>query len=65
MYYRNYLKYKQLVQMELSGAGIDFNAELNKNLEGFLATEKKLSRLNPFLYYSRRITDFFKGKRKL
>jgi glycosyltransferase involved in cell wall biosynthesis len=65
MYYRNYLKYKQLVQTELSGAGIDFNAELNKNLEGFLATEKKLGRLNPFLYYSRRITDFFKGKRKL
>lgn len=65
MYYRNYLKYKELLQTDTSQTGIDFNALLNKNLEGFLATEKKLGSLNPFLYYSHRITDFFKGKRKL
>lgn len=65
MYYRNYLKYKELLGADTSRTGIDFSDLVNTNLEGFLATEKKLTSLNPFLYYSRRITDFFKGKRKL
>lgn len=65
MYYRNYVKYKEIAQNEAPRAGIDFAALQEQNLKSYIATEKKLKQLNPALYYSRRITDFFKGKRKL
>jgi glycosyltransferase involved in cell wall biosynthesis len=64
MYYRNVKKYSQLLDKR-GQSGIDFKALVDKNLQGFLSAEKTLSTLNPVLFYSRRITDFFKGKRKL
>lgn len=64
-FYRNYLKFKDIAKEESSQAIVDFNQLAARNVELFLATERKMKSLNPLLFFGRKLSDKMKGKRKL
>jgi glycosyltransferase involved in cell wall biosynthesis len=65
IYYRNYLKYKE-VALEIKERGtLDFTELRDEYLTLYLALEKEMAHANPVLFYSRKVTDYFKGRRKL
>lgn len=65
VYYRNYLKFKNVYDNTKDEILINFREIAESNLELFKKCNEALKRANPVFYFFRNLTDKIRGKRQL
>jgi glycosyltransferase involved in cell wall biosynthesis len=65
VYYRNYLKFKNVSKKTKDNSLINFKEITETNLELFKKCNKSLKKANPVFYFFRNLTDKIRGKRQL
>jgi glycosyltransferase involved in cell wall biosynthesis len=65
VYYRNYLKFKNVYDNTKDEILINFKEIAEINLELFKKSNEALKRANPIFYFFRNLTDKIRGKRQL
>jgi glycosyltransferase involved in cell wall biosynthesis len=65
IYYRHYLKYKNVAENISDDFHLNFKAIASANFELFLKNKKSLKKNNPLRYYFNSIIDKIRGKRQL
>jgi glycosyltransferase involved in cell wall biosynthesis len=65
IYFRNYLKFKNVSENTKEDTPINFKEIAETNLELFKKSDEALKRANPIFYFFRNLTDKIRGKRQL
>jgi len=65
IYYRNYLKFKNVSNNTKDDFHLNFKEIAESNLELFKKCNDSLKKTNPIFYFFRNITDNIRGKRQL